>query len=126
MTTPDEIHGASFHVYWTPGGQVRFDSDSDATMTKADAQAAVDAVATITDGKPTGLLVDMSRIRGMDRDARTVFAGADVSTRVAMLVKSPLSRTLGSFFLGLNKPALPMRLFSDETKALAWLAADGS
>jgi hypothetical protein len=32
-----------------------------------------------------------------------------------------LSRALGNFFLGLNKPSMPTRLFDDQEQALAWL-----
>lgn len=39
----------------------------------------------------------------------------------AMLVDTPLSRTLDNFYLGLNKPPLPTRLFTTEDKGLEWL-----
>jgi hypothetical protein len=40
---------------------------------------------------------------------------------VALLVGSPMSRAIGNFFIGLNKPLIPTRLFVSEPEALAWL-----
>jgi hypothetical protein len=40
---------------------------------------------------------------------------------VALLVGSPVTRVIGNFFIGLNKPRWPVRLFRSESDALAWL-----
>jgi hypothetical protein len=40
---------------------------------------------------------------------------------VALIVDTPLSRVLGNFFLAVNKPLYPTRLFDNEASALAWL-----
>ena len=46
--------------------------------------------------------------------------GAPVLVTRAHL-RSPLTRAIGNFFLGLNKPLMPTRLFTSEEEALAWL-----
>ena len=33
----------------------------------------------------------------------------------------PLGRMMGNFFINVNKPKAPTRLFDDEAPALAWL-----
>ena len=77
-----------------------------------------------TDGKPYRLLIDLTAVGSIPRQARAYFADAshrDVVLAVALVVGSQLSRAIGNFMLGLNKPAMPIRLFSDEEQAIAWL-----
>jgi len=40
---------------------------------------------------------------------------------MGMLVGSPLSQALGNMLMGLNRPAIPCRLFTSELEALKWL-----
>ena len=44
-----------------------------------------------------------------------------VSHAVALLVGSPLSRAIGNFYLGFNRPTVPTRIFNAEAAALEWL-----
>jgi len=60
----------------------------------------------------------------MTRDARNYFSMNGRETKLnsmAIVIKSPLSRVIGNFFLGMNKPAVPTRLFDDENDAIEWL-----
>jgi len=70
------------------------------------------------------VLVDARRARSITREARQFYADPVVrkyTAAQALLVDSPLSRVLGSFFLGMNKPPFPTRLFTSELDAIAWL-----
>lgn len=70
------------------------------------------------------LLVDARNIRSITKEARKQFAvnGRDTGiTSFALMVKSPLSRIIGNFFMGLNKPGVPARLFDNEKDAIEWL-----
>lgn len=71
------------------------------------------------------LLLDMSRIKSMDKEARDYYAQGEkresCEKAVALIIKSPVSRIIGNFFLGLNKTTEPTRLFTDQQKALDWL-----
>jgi hypothetical protein len=89
-----------------------------------DAQEAVRAIGELCQGRRSPVLVDMTELQSMDREARVYFAGAEtakVESAVAILIHSPLSRAIGNFFMGLNKPLFPTRLFTSEEEALAWL-----
>ncbi len=72
---------------------------------------------------PTVVLV--SRVKGVSKGARDFFSKSAenwaLSSRVAMVVRSPTARMVANFFLGLNKPEHPTRLFNDEASARAWL-----
>ena len=63
----------------------------------------------------------MRHARGIERSARVLYAASTTSVAVALLVGSPLTRVIGMFFMGLNRPATPTRLFTSEPEALAWL-----
>lgn len=70
------------------------------------------------------ILVDMRKIRSISKEARDHFAMRDRKpgvVAIAMLVSSPLSRIIGNFFLGLNLPAVPTRMFTDREQAERWI-----
>jgi hypothetical protein len=73
---------------------------------------------------PRPALADIRRARGKNTLAMRHAASAEVSartTRLAFLVGSPVSRMIGSVFLGLWKTPCPTRMFTDEDAAIAWL-----
>jgi hypothetical protein len=89
-----------------------------------DAQDVIRAVGSLCGGVRRPALVDLRELRSMSRDCRKYFAGAqtaEVEAAVALLVVSPVARAVGNFFMGLNKPLIPTRLFTLEADALAWL-----
>ena len=69
------------------------------------------------------IYIDVSNIGGISVDARKYFAKAvnPRSRACALLVGSGISRILGNFLVGFNKPPIPTRLFTDKQKALQWL-----
>jgi hypothetical protein len=78
------------------------------------------------DVRPRPTLVIIGRA-SVDREAREYFACSDdnraLASRVAMVATNPLSRVIGNFFLGLNRPGVPTRLFGEVDAAVAWLLA---
>ena len=88
------------------------------------AKLGVEAMQNVSGGKIRPVLVDVRHSRGTTPEARAYYAGeggATVTKACAMLIGSPLSRMIGNFFLGFNKPRFPFRLFNDEQKAIYWL-----
>jgi len=69
------------------------------------------------------LIVDTRNIKSITKEARDYFSMRGRSSRVfafAILIDSPLSKIIGNFFMGLNKPRVEVRLFTDENKAVYW------
>src|SRR5687767_5776752 len=69
------------------------------------------------------LLIDTRQIKSISKEARDHFSLRGRSSRVngfAILIDSPLSKIIGNFFMGLNKPRVPARLFTSEEQAAAW------
>jgi len=85
-----------------------------------DAKANIAAATTLSPGKRRPKLVDMRAVQGIDREARAYYSGG-FATAVALLVGSPVTRVMANFFIGLNKPPVPTRLFTSEDEAVAWL-----
>jgi hypothetical protein len=91
---------------------------------RGDAEEVVRAIRVLVAGKARPTLIDMGELKFIDREARTYFAGPETATveaAAALIVRSPIAKAVGNFFLGLNKPLTPTRLFSSEAEALDWL-----
>jgi hypothetical protein len=93
-------------------------------LTIEDAREGLERTRELCAGKKHPVLVDLTHCKGVDRAARTYYAGeetAKLGLAAALLIGSPLARAIGNFFLGVNKPVFPARLFTSEAEALAWL-----
>ncbi|MBD0254405.1 MAG: STAS/SEC14 domain-containing protein [Cytophagales bacterium] len=73
---------------------------------------------------PVPMLSDLRRIKHVDKEARAFLAKPESTVLIsagAFLVNNQLQRVLGNFFILIDKPEIPTRLFTDEAQALAWL-----
>ena len=76
----------------------------------------------IVEGK-SPLIVDNRKIKSITKDARDRFSIKDRETNVsaiAIIIGSSLSRMIANFYLGINKPKIPVKLFNSEEKAVQW------
>ena len=73
--------------------------------------------------KPCGTAVIMANILSQDAEARRAYQEWDTNLFFAggLVVENALSRALGSFFLGLSHPNVPMQLFETLESAIEWL-----
>jgi hypothetical protein len=98
-------------VEWRPG-------------TRGDLEAARAATAAVRDlgVGPVPMLIDIRGVAALDREGRAHFredyAGA---SRVALLAGSAVNRMLANFFIGMQRLPVPIRMFTDEAAAVAWL-----
>lgn len=70
------------------------------------------------------LLIDARGIKSISREARSFFTtnGRETSTMAfGIIIDSAVSKVVGNFFLGINKPAVPTKLFLNEKAAVEWL-----
>jgi hypothetical protein len=97
---------------------------ANAEVTLADAVENIAATAKLTGGRRLPALIDLRRVRSQSADARAYLAGPDanrVSIAVALLIGTPISRVIGNFYLGVNRPTVPTRLFTELAEAERWL-----
>ena len=95
-----------------------------ASQSLADAHKNTAAYARLTGGQRLPLLMDLRSVSGpLHREAResTGAEYARVVSATALLVGSPVGRVIGTFVLRLNRPVSPIRIFTSEPEAVAWL-----
>ncbi len=88
------------------------------------AQTGVRERVRICAGNAYPILSDGRRVKHFDKEAREYLAKPESTVLVsagAFLVNSQLQKVLGNFFILMDKPDIPTRLFTDEAEALAWL-----
>ena len=93
-------------------------------QTLSDAVENMEAVEVVRSGKRRPVFVDLQNAVSTDVEGRRYYSRpelADRFTACAFIIGSPISRVIGSFFLGLNKLPFPVRLFTSDESALEWL-----
>lgn len=77
-------------------------------------------------GRRCSVVVVIDSLTSQDSEARRIYAAGmqpSLFYAAALIVTNPLARAIGSFFLGLTRPAIPTRLFESVEAAAAWITA---
>ncbi len=72
----------------------------------------------------TRVLIDMRDIKSITREAREYYANertCSIQRATALVVKSKVTKVMANFFMGLNKPITPAKMFTDMQEAKQWL-----
>ena len=66
---------------------------------------------------------DMRGVKDSDKPARDYLAkeGSTLVTAVAVLIDSPVTKIMLNFYLNINRPQTPTRMFTDQSLALEFL-----
>lgn len=77
----------------------------------------------VSNGVSRPLFADISELISVDRKARRYLSkeGGELVNAGAFLVTSPISKFAGNVFMKIDKPTVPMRLFTSKDKAIEWL-----
>lgn len=70
------------------------------------------------------VLIDTRAVKSITKDARDYFAsdeGAQKMKAAALLLDSFVGKIMGNFFLQINQPKVPIRIFNSEADAVKWL-----
>jgi hypothetical protein len=69
------------------------------------------------------IFCDIRSMKNADKAARDYLAkeGSSYTKGVAVIVDSPMTKIIGNFYLGLNKPVAPTKMFTAKEEALAFL-----
>jgi hypothetical protein len=113
-----------FRVWWDEqGGVVRTDWLEGAVCGIDDARAVNAEIEAMDRGKVLSL-VNLKQVDSIDRPAREFFMNQSGSYRaVALVAGSAATRMLANFFLGLKRGDIPVKMFTADADALAWLQA---
>ncbi|MBD3639018.1 MAG: hypothetical protein HUJ25_16810 [Crocinitomicaceae bacterium] len=69
------------------------------------------------------IIVDTGQIKSMSKEARDFFSLRNRESKVnsiAIIRNKVIGNMIANFFIGLNKPAVPVKLFSREQEAVEW------
>ena len=80
----------------------------------------------LSKGKPYAVLVDSGMYTTISTEARELLASkefAEITIAKALLVRSLGHRIVGQFYIRINKPFIPTKIFSDREEAIKWLSA---
>jgi hypothetical protein len=88
----------------------------------ADAKENMKAFFELAGGQKRLLLVDLRKTGPTGSGVREYYAEHSVHLHAtAMVIEGALSEMIGNFFIRLNRPAAPTKLFTSEPAAVAWL-----
>lgn len=77
-----------------------------------------------TSGKIVAVLILNGGVIGMTKEAREYLASPEGTAKIratAIVLNSIFGSFLGNFFLSVNKPDMPVRIFSHQSTAVKWL-----
>jgi hypothetical protein len=69
-------------------------------------------------------LIDGRGVSNVTKEARDYFGSEEGSKRIsasAIITQSVVGKFIGSFFLRINKPIVPLKIFNDPGEAVEWL-----
>ncbi|MBC7696365.1 MAG: hypothetical protein H7141_13065 [Burkholderiales bacterium] len=120
----DVIEVNGYHTWMGEDGIARTCVKPDFDVVLSDALENIPAVASLYLCKKFPLLLDSRQIGSMSYEARHHFSMRNCETKTCafgIIINSAVSRALGNFYLGINKPSVPKKLFDNEIHAVAWL-----
>jgi hypothetical protein len=118
------IELTAYYTWMGDDGIARTKVKLNAEITIMEARENSVAVNSLSKGSKFPLLIDSRNIRSISKEARDFFAIRERESFVnsfAIIIQSPISKVIGNFFIGLNKPTVPVRLFNNEESAVKWL-----
>jgi len=105
-------------------GIIHFNYRKDVEIELEDAEMELSNAEKLAGGKKCLALIDLTHVKKVSKEARDLFSGEEgnrVVKRGSFCVASPVGRMIGNFFMGINKPMMPVKLFDTKDEALAWL-----
>ena len=81
----------------------------------------------VSNGQPYAVLVDSGIYTAISKEARELLASkefAEITIAKALLVRSLGHRIVGQFYIRINKPFIPTKIFSDREEAIKWLSVE--
>jgi hypothetical protein len=119
-----KMETAKYGDYWIDDGIVYFVYAKGTMLDFELARKIVGDLNKFLNGEIYPSLVDINGVVSADKLSRDYIAEKSkiLFSKVAFISSNTLSNVIGNFFLEVNKPEIPVKLFSDKQKALAYLS----
>lgn len=105
----------------TPSGILRMTVPAGTTVEVSHVEAVAVLVRQLANGDRLPMLLDMTGVAAVHKDASTAYMTSRTVTAYAVLGRTPVDRVLVHFSLGTGTPTMPAQFFTSEMEALAWL-----
>ncbi len=117
----DRVETATSYFWLDDDGIICILTKIDAVHNIEDAVENVEVARRMADDSCSPLLIDMSSIKFMSRNVRECYANCTGHSAIALISKSVLSSVIANFFIGFNKPKVPISIFPSHRAAKKWL-----
>lgn len=111
--------------WWAEAGGLVCNQSYVRHVTVEHLRAGFQAARALADGRRVALVAESGPLSETTREARQELAGAEAASvfcAMAVLVRSPVARTIMNFFVRFSSPPFPVRVFSTASDARAWAA----
>jgi len=102
-------------------GILRIDLQPQTHIVKADGELARARLLALANGKPVCVLLDVTGVGEVSREAVAFYSEATHVAAFALLGSTAVDKVIAHSLRGLDWPHCPVRYFVDEGEALAWL-----
>lgn len=102
-------------------GILRIDLQPHAHITKADGELASAWVRALADVKKVCVLLDLTGVGSVSKEAVTIYSEASRVAAFALLGSSAVDKVIAHGLRGLDWPGCPVEYFTDEGEAIAWV-----
>jgi hypothetical protein len=113
-----------YEVHLLDSGIITVHNIDKREQTVEDQKLLIEIIGELTDKKRIPILHTFDQFSLPGKDIRNAWASNDIclcSKADAFVISSIGQKILGNFYLNIDKPQRPSRLFTDKTKALEWL-----
>ena len=123
MIAAHDFYENRYARFWIADGILFFRYNPDTVIDIEAAKCVVADRIRFQDEKCLPVLCDMQGVLSVDKAGRDYLAsyGSVLASAVALLVTENVSLTVSTFYLEISKPAVPTRIFTEESEALSYL-----
>ena len=112
-----------FAEFWIEDEILFFNYKKDINLNLATVKRVVADRIKVQEGLSYPVICDARGLKEADKEARDFLAkeGSELVIAVAIITGSPLTRFLFNFYVTINKPLTPTKMFMDQDQALSYL-----
>ena len=114
----------SIIIFKPEEGFLRVTAKPDSCIELADAMYDFEIGMKMVNGKPTPVLADTRNFSEHGDDVKSFYASKELAKHIsamAILIDSLPTRLVGNFFIKINEPHVPTKLFTHQEEAIKWI-----
>lgn len=122
-----EIIDLSTSIVWMENEIVMIEAKPDVEATLEDAERNFKSASerfNINEKNKALILCDIRQSRPLSKEIRDYYVTEEVVNQTkafAFIIAAPLSKMIANLFIGIRKPPIPLKMFTDKFKAVKWL-----